>query len=33
MKLDADKKLFDEMSKLGNSEKDNKRYLVLKKQK
>ncbi|WP_035672874.1 tetratricopeptide repeat protein [Flavobacterium sp. 83] len=32
MKLDADKKLFDEMSKLGNSEKDNKRYLVLKKQ-
>ena len=32
MKLDADKALFEEMSKLGNSEKDNKRYLVLKKQ-
>ncbi|MFE3868285.1 tetratricopeptide repeat protein [Flavobacterium sp. LS2P90] len=32
MKLDADKNLFDEMSKLSNSEKDNKRYLVLKKQ-
>lgn len=32
MKLDGDKKLFDEMSKLTNSEKDNKRYLVLKKQ-
>ncbi|MFV8359951.1 tetratricopeptide repeat protein [Flavobacterium sp. LS1P3] len=32
MKLDADKKLFDEISKLGNSEKDNNRYLVLKKQ-
>jgi tetratricopeptide (TPR) repeat protein len=32
MKLDADKKLIDEMNKLGNSEKDNKRYEVLKKQ-
>ena len=32
LKLDADKKLFEEISKLGNSEKDNKRYLVLKKQ-
>nr|WP_314896980.1 tetratricopeptide repeat protein [uncultured Flavobacterium sp.] len=32
LKLDADKKLFEEMNKLGNSEKDNKRYLVLKKQ-
>ena len=32
MKLDADKALFEEMSKLGNSEKDNKRYAVLKKQ-
>jgi tetratricopeptide (TPR) repeat protein len=32
MKLDGDKKLFDEMSKLTNSEKDNKRYAVLKKQ-
>lgn len=32
MKLDADKKIFDEMSKLTNSEKDNKRYAVLKKQ-
>ena len=32
LKLDADKKLFDEIQKLGNSEKDNKRYEVLKKQ-
>jgi tetratricopeptide (TPR) repeat protein len=32
LKLDGDKKLFEEISKLGNSEKDNKRYLVLKKQ-
>jgi tetratricopeptide (TPR) repeat protein len=32
LKLDADRKLFEEMNKLGNSEKDNKRYLVLKKQ-
>ncbi|WP_367770737.1 tetratricopeptide repeat protein [Flavobacterium sp. WC2421] len=32
MKLDGDKVIFDEMNKLGNSEKDNKRYLVLKKQ-
>ena len=32
LKLDADKKLFDEMQKLGNSDKDNKRYEVLKKQ-
>jgi len=32
MKLDADKKLIEEMNKLGNSEKDNKRYEVLKKQ-
>lgn len=32
LKLDADKKLFDEMQKLGNTEKDNKRYEVLKKQ-
>ncbi|WP_395056673.1 tetratricopeptide repeat protein, partial [Flavobacterium sp.] len=32
LKLDADKALFEEMSKLGNSEKDNKRYAVLKKQ-
>lgn len=32
LKLDGDKKLFDEIQKLGNSEKDNKRYEVLKKQ-
>lgn len=32
LKLDGDKVIFDEMSKLGNSDKDNKRYLVLKKQ-
>jgi tetratricopeptide (TPR) repeat protein len=32
LKLDADKKLFEEIQKLGNSEKDNKRYDVLKKQ-
>ena len=32
LKLDADKKIIDEMNKLGNSEKDNKRYEVLKKQ-
>lgn len=32
LKLDADKKYVDEMNKLGNSEKDNKRYEVLKKQ-
>ena len=32
LKLDADKVLFEEMSKLGNSEKDNKRYAILKKQ-
>lgn len=32
IKLDADKKFVDEMNKLGNSEKDNKRYEVLKKQ-
>ena len=32
LKLDADKKIFDEMNKLGSSEKDNKRYEVLKKQ-
>jgi tetratricopeptide (TPR) repeat protein len=32
LKLDADKKLFEEIQKLGNSEKDNKRYEVLKKQ-
>jgi tetratricopeptide (TPR) repeat protein len=32
MKLDGDKVIFDEMNKLTNSEKDNKRYLVLKKQ-
>jgi tetratricopeptide (TPR) repeat protein len=32
LKLDADKVLFEEISKLGNSEKDNKRYAVLKKQ-
>ena len=32
LKLDGDKKLIEEMNKLGNSEKDNKRYAVLKKQ-
>ena len=32
LKLDAVKKLFEEIQKLGNSEKDNKRYEVLKKQ-
>lgn len=32
LKLDSDKKIIDEMNKLGNSEKDNKRYEVLKKQ-
>lgn len=32
MKLDADKKIIDEMNKLGTSEKDTKRYEVLKKQ-
>jgi tetratricopeptide (TPR) repeat protein len=32
LKLDADKKIFEEIQKLGNSEKDNKRYEVLKKQ-
>lgn len=32
VKLDADKKLIEEMNKLGTSEKDNKRYEVLKKQ-
>ena len=32
MKLDGDKVIFEEMNKLGNTEKDNKRYLVLKKQ-
>jgi len=32
MKLDGEKKLIDEMNKLGTSEKDNKRYEVLKKQ-
>jgi tetratricopeptide (TPR) repeat protein len=32
LKLDADKALFEEMNKLGNSEKDNKRYAILKKQ-
>ncbi len=32
LKLDAEKKVIDEMNKLGNSEKDNKRYEVLKKQ-
>nr|WP_315142253.1 tetratricopeptide repeat protein [uncultured Flavobacterium sp.] len=32
LKLDADKKLFEEIQKLGSSEKDNKRYEVLKKQ-
>lgn len=32
LKLDAEKKVIDEMNKLGNTEKDNKRYEVLKKQ-
>ncbi len=32
LKLDADKKLIEEINKLGTSEKDNKRYEVLKKQ-
>ncbi len=32
LKLDGEKKIVDEMNKLGNSEKDNKRYEVLKKQ-
>jgi tetratricopeptide (TPR) repeat protein len=32
LKLDADKKMIEEMNKLGTSEKDNKRYEVLKKQ-
>lgn len=32
LKLDADKKIIDEMNKLGNSDKDTKRYEVLKKQ-
>ncbi|KAB1157532.1 tetratricopeptide repeat protein [Flavobacterium luteum] len=32
LKLDGEKKIIDEMNKLGNSEKDNKRYEVLKKQ-
>jgi len=32
LKLDGEKKLIDEMNKLGTSEKDNKRYEVLKKQ-
>ena len=32
MKLDADKKIIEEMNKLGTSEKDNKRYEVLKRQ-
>ena len=32
LKLEGDKVIFEEMNKLGNSEKDNKRYLVLKKQ-
>lgn len=32
LKLDADKDVFEEMNKLGNSDSDNKRYLVLKKQ-
>lgn len=32
IKLDADKKIVDEINKLGTSEKDNKRYEVLKKQ-
>jgi tetratricopeptide (TPR) repeat protein len=32
LKLDADKKIIDEINKLGTSEKDNKRYEVLKKQ-
>jgi tetratricopeptide (TPR) repeat protein len=31
MKLEGDKVIFEEMNKLTNSEKDNKRYLVLKK--
>lgn len=32
LKLDAEKTIIDQMNKLGNSEKDNKRYEVLKKQ-
>ena len=32
IKLDGEKKIIDEMNKLGTSEKDNKRYEVLKKQ-
>lgn len=32
LKLDGEKKLIDEMNKLGTSDKDNKRYEVLKKQ-
>lgn len=32
LKLDGEKKIVEEMNKLGNSEKDNKRYEVLKKQ-
>ncbi len=32
IKLDADKKIVEELNKLGTSEKDNKRYEVLKKQ-
>ena len=32
LKLDGEKKLIDEMNKLGTSEKDNKRYEILKKQ-
>ncbi|MFC6876988.1 tetratricopeptide repeat protein [Flavobacterium myungsuense] len=32
LKLDGEKKIIDEMNKLGTSEKDNKRYEVLKKQ-
>lgn len=32
LKLDGEKKIVDEMNKLGTSEKDNKRYEVLKKQ-
>ena len=32
LKLDGDKKILEEMKKLGTSEKDNKRYEVLKKQ-
>ena len=31
LKLDGDKKIIEEMNKLGNTEKDNKRYAVLKK--